>query len=26
LFMIGCGLAFSIGKLIYDMRVIVPHP
>jgi len=26
LFMIGCGLVFSIGKLIYDMRMITPHP
>ena len=26
LFMIGCGVAFSIGKLIYDMRVMGPHP
>jgi len=26
LFMIACGLAFSIGKMIYDMRAIVPHP
>ena len=26
LFMIGCGLVFSICKLIYDMRVIAPHP
>ena len=26
LFMIGCGVVFSIGKLIYDMRVIAPHP
>jgi hypothetical protein len=26
LFMIGCGVAFSIGKLIYDMRVMAPHP
>ena len=26
LFMIGCGLVFSIGKLIYDMRVMAPHP
>src|SRR5215467_5340401 len=26
LVMIGCGLVFSIGKLIYDMRAIAPHP
>jgi len=26
LFMIGCGVVFSIGKLIYDMRVMAPHP
>jgi len=26
LFMIGCGLVFSIGKLIYDMRMMTPHP
>jgi uncharacterized membrane protein YidH (DUF202 family) len=26
LFMIGCGLVFSIGKLIYDMRATIPHP
>ena len=26
LFMIGCGVAFSIGKLIYDLRVMAPHP
>jgi hypothetical protein len=26
LFMIGVGLVFSIGKLIYDMRVFAPHP
>ena len=26
LFMIGVGLVLSIGKLIYDMRVIAPHP
>jgi uncharacterized membrane protein SirB2 len=25
LFMIGCGVVFSIGKLIYDMRVTAPH-
>lgn len=26
LFMIGCGVAFSLGKLIYDMRMMAPHP
>ena len=26
LFMISCGVVFSIGKLIYDMRVMAPHP
>jgi len=26
LVLIGCGLALSIGKLIYDMRMIAPHP
>ncbi len=25
LFMIGLGLAFSIGKLIYDLGTTVPH-
>ena len=26
LFMIGCGVAFTIGKLIYDLTVTAPHP
>ena len=26
LFMIGCGVAFSIGKLIYDMSMVAPRP
>ncbi len=26
LFMISCGVVFSIGKLIYDMRMVAPHP
>ena len=25
LFMIGCGLVFSIGKLIYDLGTVAPH-
>jgi uncharacterized membrane protein YbjE (DUF340 family) len=26
LFFIGCGLAYSIAKLIYDMHVMAPRP
>ena len=26
LFMIGCGLVFSIGKLIYDIHAMAPRP
>ncbi len=26
LFMIGCGVAFSIGKLIYDMHLLAARP
>jgi hypothetical protein len=26
LFMIGCGVAFSIGKLIYDMHLFTARP
>jgi len=26
LFCIGCGLVFSVVKLIYDMRAVAPHP
>jgi len=26
LFMIGCGVTFSIGKLIYDMHLLAPRP
>jgi hypothetical protein len=26
LFMVGCGVAFSVGKLIYDMHLITLYP
>ena len=26
LFFIGCGLVYSIGKLIYDMHLMAPRP
>jgi uncharacterized membrane protein YjdF len=26
LFMIGCGVTFSIGKLIYDLHLFALHP
>ena len=26
LFFIGCGVAYGIGKLIYDMGAFAPHP
>jgi hypothetical protein len=26
LFMIGCGVAISLGKMIYDMHLFAPHP
>jgi hypothetical protein len=25
LFLIGCGVVFSIGKLIYDISTVAPH-
>jgi len=26
LFFIGCGVVFSVGKLIYDMHLLAPRP
>jgi hypothetical protein len=26
LFFIGCGVVYGIGKLIYDMGALAPHP